>query len=559
MELNTFNKHYRPRLLKKLTSEKVELLIIGGGIAGACIFRDAAIRGIKVALVEAGDFSSGTSSRSSKLIHGGLRYLKSLAFRLVRESCGERNLHIRLNKRLVKPIPFIIPVYKNQGESRILLRLGMIAYDIISGFKNYHIHKLLSREQTLENAPGIQSNDLCGSFLYYDATVSDNRWTLETIKDGVRFSGTAINYCPVIGLLKEDDKIIGVKIKENLTGTEYTIHSECVVNATGIFSDAIRQMDQPNLKTAIKLSKGTHLVFDEADIPLNVSMAFHSPIDGRPLFLLKLDGRFLYGTSDDWDDGDPHFPKPNKKEIDYLLKSLRQFMPEAKIDRKKIQFSYSGFRPLIHDDKADKNPSNVTREYRIEISDSRLISVLGGKLTTARITATRVLRFARKQMRKNGNRQRCKTHKIAIGGTNKEIAEGLAYWVKQCPRLKNYFKVLFQRYGKDAHNICAKALSIYLGNHPNPTAKTFWAELQYVCRNEMVCTIEDLMERRAGYLNWNPKKRLERLLAGGFIIKKELGLKESEYFEQVENYKKYLNEFHAIAKLGHLESQISFS
>jgi glycerol-3-phosphate dehydrogenase len=234
-------------------------------------------------------------------------------------------------------------------------------------------------------------------------------------------------------------------------------------------------------------------------------------------------------------------------------------MPEAKIDRKKIQFSYSGFRPLIHDDKEEKNPSNVTREYHIEISDSGLISVIGGKLTTARITATRVLKFVRKQMRKNRNCPRCKTHKIPIGGANKEIVEGIAYWVKQYPRLKNYFKLLFQRYGKDAHNICAKALSIHLGNHPNPTAKIFWAELQYVCRNEMVCTIEDLMERRAGYLNWNPKKRLERLFAGGFIIKKELGLNESEYFEQVENYKKYLNEFHSIAKLGHLKSQISYS
>ena len=559
MELNTFNKHYRPRFFKKLTSEKFELLIIGGGIAGACIFRDAAIRGIKVALVEAGDFSSGTSSRSSKLIHGGLRYLKSLAFRLVRESCGERNLHIRLNKRLVKPIPFIIPVYKNQGESRTLLRVGMIAYDIISGFKNYRFHKLLSREQTLAHAPGIQGNNLCGSFLYYDATVSDNRWTVETIKDGVRFNGTAVNYCPVIDLLKEDDKIIGVKVKENLTGTEFTIRSECVVNATGIFSDAIRRMDQPDLKAAIKLSKGTHLVFDETDIPLNVSTAFHSPIDGRPLFLLKRDGRFLYGTSDDWEDGDPHFPKPSKKEVDYLLKSLQQLMPEARIDRKKIQFSYSGFRPLIHDNKTDKNPSNVNREYHIEISNSGLISVMGGKLTTARITAARVLKFVRKQTKKNGNCPRCKTHKIPIGGTNKEIAVGLAYWIKQCPELKKYFQLLFQRYGKDAHEICAKALSIHVGNHPNPRARAFWAELQYVCRNEMVCTIEDLMERRAGYLNWNPQKRLERLLAGGYIIKQELGLNESEYLAQFENYKRHLNEFHSIARLGHLESQISSS
>ena len=557
MGLNTFTKQFRPRLFKTLAAEKFDLLIIGGGITGACIFRDAALRGIKVALVEAGDFSSGTSSRSSKLIHGGLRYLKRLGFRLVRESCSERNLHLRLNKRLVKPIPFLLPVYKNQGESRALLRIGMIVYDIISGFKNYRFHKLLPRKQTLKLAPGIQGNDLCGSFLYYDATVSDNRWTLETIKDGVRFNGTALNYCPVIDLLKKNDKINGVKVKEKLTGTEFAIRAKSVVNATGIFSDAIRRMDQLNLKSTIKLSKGTHLVFDKTDVPLNVSTAFYSPIDGRPLFLIKRDGRFLCGTTDHWEDGDPHFPKPGAKEVDYLLESLQQFMPEARINRKKVQFIYSGFRPLIHEGKINNKPSKVNREYCLEISDSGLISVMGGKLTTARIIAARVLKFVRQQTGKNGNCPSCKTHKIPIGGTNEEIAEGHAYWEKQCPELKKYFRLLFERYGKDAHNICAKALRMHNGNYPNPRARAFWAELQYVCRNEMVCTLEDLMERRAGYLNWNPQKRLERLLAGGHIIKQELGLNEAEYLEQYENYKRHLEEFHSVTRLGIIESQMS--
>ncbi len=197
MGLDIFNKQSRPILFKKLYSEVFDLLIIGGGITGASIFRDAAIRGLKVALIEARDFSWGTSSRSSKLIHGGLRYLKRLGFHLARESCKERNLHIRLNKRLVEPIPFLIPIYKNQGEPKYMLRAGMLLYELVSGFNNYKWHKFLSKEQTISLAPCISKDGLTGGCFYYDAAVSDNRWTIEIIKDGVRFSGTAVNYSPV--------------------------------------------------------------------------------------------------------------------------------------------------------------------------------------------------------------------------------------------------------------------------------------------------------------------------------------------------------------------------
>ena len=177
MGLVSFNKQARPELFRKLSGETLDLLVVGGGITGASIFRDAALRGMRVGLVEAKDFASATSGRSSKLIHGGLRYLKNLVFRLAWESCHERNLHIRLNKRLVRPMPFLVPLYQERGELRALMRLGMLLYEGLSGFRNYRLHRFVSREETLSLAPALPVDGLTGGCLYYDAVVSDNRWT----------------------------------------------------------------------------------------------------------------------------------------------------------------------------------------------------------------------------------------------------------------------------------------------------------------------------------------------------------------------------------------------
>jgi len=177
MGLELFNKWSRPLISRRLSGEQFDLLIIGGGIIGASIFRDAALRGMRVALIEAQDFASGTSGRSSKLFHGGLRYLKNRGFRLAWESCHERNLHIQLNRRLVQPWPFLMPLCRGQGESRAVVRLGMLLYEMMSGFQNHHFHRFLSREETLGLAPGLALDALIGGCLYYDAIVSDNRWT----------------------------------------------------------------------------------------------------------------------------------------------------------------------------------------------------------------------------------------------------------------------------------------------------------------------------------------------------------------------------------------------
>jgi len=546
MGLELFNKWSRPQIFKRLSGEQFDLLIIGGGIIGASIFRDAALRGMRVALIEAQDFASGTSGRSSKLFHGGLRYLKNRGFRLAWESCHERNLHIQLNRRLVQPWPFLMPLYRGQGESRAMVRLGMLLYEMMSGFQNHHFHRFLSREETLGLAPGLALDALIGGCLYYDAIVSDNRWTLETVKDGVRHGGLAINHAPVTALLKDNSKVVGVTFYDQISGTSYEVRAKAVVNATGVWADRVRKLDRADVTNLVRLSKGTHLVLAEGDVPLAVSIIFLSPIDRRPLFLIKREGCFLYGTTDDWEDADPSAPVPRQQDVEYLLESLRLFIPNAELGCERVQFVYSGFRPLLSTNGQNPDPSSVGREDVIEVAPSGLITVAGGKLTTARLIAIRVLDRVITTTNHSGVWSPCQTHKLPIGGNNDEIAESLANWVKQYPWLAGYFRTLYQRYGLDAYSICAEAMKTCLGDHSDSRAGLIRAEIQYVCHHEMACTLEDLVERRAGLLHWNNETRLERLRYGAHMIRDELDMGEEEFKEQYRHYQDYLKRSHTL-------------
>ena len=546
MGLGSFNKQSRPGLFRRLSGEPLDLLIIGGGITGASVFRDAALRKMRVALVEANDFASATSGRSSKLVHGGLRYLKSLGFRLAWESCHERNLHVRAQQAPGASHALSRATLQGQGESRALMRLGMVLYEGLSGFRNYRLHRFMSREETLSLAPALPVDGLTGGCLYYDAVVSDNRWTVETVKDGVRHGGVAVNHAPLIGLLREDGKIIGGRIHDKIGGEHYEVRARAIVNATGVFADQIRRMDDPESAQLVRLSKGTHLVFAEEDVPLSVTVVFSSPLDGRSLFLAKHEGCFLYGTSDDWEEADPGAPIPSVRDIEYLLSTLDRFMPEAGLDGQKARFVYSGFRPLLCPGNGDLDSAAASREDHIEVSPSGLISVIGGKLTTARIIAIRVLDRVIERIGGSTTWSKCRTHRLSIGGTNEAVAEGLAYWVKRYPRLAWYFQILYQRYGFDAHTICREAMAIHKGLDPDPRAEPIRAEVRYVCRNEMVCTLEDLLERRAGFLYWSAEQRLERARYGARVIRAELDLTEEEFEDQFAKYKEHLTRFHSL-------------
>ena len=545
MGLELFNKQSRPQLFRRMHDEQFDVLIIGGGITGASIFRDAVLRGLRAALVEANDFGSGTSGRSSKLIHGGLRYLGSLQFRLAWEASHERNLHTALNGRLVQPWPFLIPMYRGQGWSPVTVRSAMWMYEIMSGFRNTKFHQFLGREETQSMAPGLDAEGLRGGVLYYDAIVSDSRWTLETVKDGVRNGGVALNHAPVTGFSKMGDTIESVGLHDQVGGAELVTRASVVVNATGAWTDRIRKLDRPEAADLVKLSKGTHLVFDAGDVPLNVSIVFNSPVDGRHLFLVKRDDCFLYGTTDDWESTEPDAPAPGEADVAYLLESIRRFLPYSPLGRENVRFCYSGYRALLLPSTGDNDPSSVNREDLIEIAASGLVTVVGGKLTTSRSLASRVLDQLVKKMGSDGWGP-CRTHQVPVGGGNEEMAAGLRYWVRRCPRLTGYFQTLYQRYGVDADRICAEATRIFLADGSGSAGDPVHAEVRYICRSEMVCTLQDLVEQRAGFLSWSNEMRLQRLRDSERVICDELEISEDEFEQQYRDYQGHLQRSHTL-------------
>lgn len=544
MSLELFHKHAREEILARLGEEGYDLVVIGGGITGASVFRDAVMRGMRVALVEAKDFSWGTSSRSSKLIHGGLRYLRGLGLRLARESCRERNLQLRLNRRMVRPLAFAVPAYRGQGEPDWMMRAGLMTYEVLSGFRNHRVHRRLTRTEILSMAPGLPVEGLRGGWRYYDAAVADNRWTIETVKAGVREGGVALNYAPVVGFEKHAGKLRALSVVDTLSGREVEVRARVVVNATGVFADAVRKMDDVGARSLVRLSKGTHLVFRAEDVPVAVTTVFSSPLDGRPLFLIKQDGCFLYGTTDDWEETAPDDPAPAAGDVAYLLDSLANFMPQAGLGPEKVQFVYSGFRPLLG---GGGKSAQASREDLIEVSQSGLISVVGGKLTTARLMADRVLTRVTRAI--GGKWAACRTAAEPLGGSNLAVSEGLAEWAKRCPQLTGYFRVLFDRYGLDAGPICRSALAAFTGERladgELPLA-VIQPEVEYVCRYEMACMVEDLLDRRAGFLYWSPAKRLERIRFGATVLRKELGLDSAGFAAEVRDYREHLRRFHTL-------------
>lgn len=544
--LADWNRRGRPGVLAALTAAPFDILVLGGGITGASILRDAALRGLRVALVDAGDFAGATSSRSSKLIHGGLRYLKHMGFRLARESCLERNLHMRLNKRLVRPMPFLIPLFLGRGEPRWKTRLGMLAYEALSSFANYRLHRFLSREQTLLRAPGLPQEGLQGGCLYYDAVVSDSRWTIEIVKDGVRHGGVALNHAAAVDFRRgADGRLTAAVVRDAIGGGEHEIRARAVINATGVFADRLRAVDDPGCRPLVRLSRGTHLVFAEEDVPLTMTTVFPSPIDGRPLFLAKHEGCFLYGTSDDWDGGAPDSPVPAEADLDYLFGSLRRFMPDAGLGPEHVRFAYSGFRPLL-DPGGDAPAERASREDHVEESRSGLVTVVGGKMTTARLMAERVVDRLVARLGDDPRWAGCSTQRLSIGGTNEAVAEALARAARGYPRLFGYFRVLFRRYGLDAEAIAEDAAHIAQGGHRDPRAEPQLAELKYVCRHEMVCTVEDLIDRRAGFLAWSPDRRLERARYAASAIQALLGLDARAFEEQMATYAGRLRRFNTV-------------
>ena len=363
-----------------------DVIIIGAGINGAGIARDAAMRGLKVLLLDKGDIAGGTSSASTRLIHGGLRYLEHFEFRLVRESLRERETLLRIAPHLVRPLPIAIPIYKQSKRGPATIRAGMIAYDLLSLGKSLPRHRMLSRAETLKRSPGLNSEGLIGSALYFDAQVEfPERLVSENVLAAKKCGAEVITHAPVTKLLAENGNATGVQFSAN--GETRFAHASVVINAAGPWIDRVLERAPVESPRLIGGTKGSHLVVPPFPAASTDAIYLEARSDKRPFFIIPWNGKYLIGTTDVRVEGDPDQVRTESWEIDYLLSETNLAFRDAKLNRDQILFTYVGVRPLPW--TSNDGEQSITRRHFIrEHPEIRnLFSIVGGKLTTYRSLA----------------------------------------------------------------------------------------------------------------------------------------------------------------------------
>ncbi len=377
----------RPQIINKLKNENFDILIIGGGATGAGALLEASSRGLKAALIEQSDFASETSSRSTKLIHGGVRYLENAVkkldlkeYELVRDALSERQYFLQNAPHLSNPLAIITPVYS--WFDAIYYWMGLKTYDFVAGKASFGKSEFLSYKETISLFPKINKENLKGSVRYYDGQFNDARMNLALILTAFEQGGLALNYAKVTSLIKEQETIKGAIIKDVLTDEKLVINAKVVINATGVFADSIRQMDDAAAHKLMEVSQGSHILLPPNLVPKNTGLIIPKTKDGRVLFLLPWLDKTLVGTTDEKAEiiQNPH---ATKAEIDYILEHVSQIL-DQKIAPKQVLASFSGLRPLVKPSEHVSNTASISRDHFIEVSKSHLITIVGGKWTTYR-------------------------------------------------------------------------------------------------------------------------------------------------------------------------------
>ena len=367
--------------------EEADLVVIGGGITGAGIVRDAARRGLRVVLLEQNDIAYGTSSRSSKLIHGGLRYLETYEFSLVFESVSERRVVMDLAPHLVNPLAFLFPVYQGSRKSLRMISAGMWLYDGLALFRSPKRHRTLNPGEVAQEEPLLKQDGLQGAPVYYDCSTDDARLTLETIIDATQNGAVVVNWARVDALVKNDQgRISGVIVKNARDGSLREVKAHTVINATGPWTDEVLAMSGPRKGKLLRPTKGIHIVVEREKLPVEHAVVLFHPTDNRVLFALPWGERTYVGTTDTDYDGAPGDEAATLADVDYLIAASNYYFPTKQIDRGDVISTWAGLRPLIAPDPdvGELSESQVSREHQIVIGEDGLITIAGGKLTTYR-------------------------------------------------------------------------------------------------------------------------------------------------------------------------------
>lgn len=372
--------------------KEVDLLVVGGGIVGAGIARDAARRGLSVALIEKSDLASGTSSRSSKLVHGGLRYLETYEFSLVFESVSERRILMDIAPHLVSPLGFLLPVYKESRTKLSLVNAGMWLYDGLALFRSPKRHRRLKPAEVEAAEPGLRREGLKGAPLYYDCATDDARLTVEVALDAADAGAIVATWAEALSFVSDaQGRVVGVMVKNVRTGTTKEVRAKAVVNATGPWTDRTLALAGKQSRTIVRRTKGVHIVVDFAKLPVKHAVVCFHPNDARVLFVIPWGERAYIGTTDTDFHGDPSEVYATHEDVEYLLAASNAYFPEHPLDASDVISTWAGLRPLISPPETGVKASQVSREHEILVGENGLITIAGGKLTTFRRMAGEVV------------------------------------------------------------------------------------------------------------------------------------------------------------------------
>ncbi len=503
-----------------METNEYDVIVVGGGATGSGIALDFASRGFKTLLLEQNDFSEGTSSRSTKLVHGGVRYLEAAVkkldkaqYNLVREALKERYRILKNASHLSSKLTLVTPVYKVWELPYMFA--GLSLYDIISGEKRLGKSKIISKKEVLKTFPNVKEKGLVGAVEYYDGSFNDSKLIISLLKTAEKFGAECKNYHKVEKFIYDKDKISGVIAKDKIENKEVGFKAKIVINATGVFSDVVRSLDDEKAKKRLDLSSGIHIVLDKKYLPSNKGLMIPKTKDGRVLFILPWMGKCLVGTTDESTVLSEH-PVVKDSDIDYILEHLEIYF-DLKIDKSDILSSWCGIRPLVAPED-EKDTASIVREHDIFSSKSGLISIIGGKWTTYRKMAQEAVDYAIKQNKLK--KKKCKTKKLKLIGSEISKKDLVLDDLNIDKKLKKY---LFSMYGDKIFDV------IKSSDNLEKLHKDYFhtqAELIYCIRNEFVQKPMDFLVRRTSLALIDIKASLEILDKVVAIMKKELNWSE---------------------------------
>ena len=488
--MRSFSVVHRGADIADATGEVVDVLVIGMGATGAGIALDAASRGMSVVVVDKGDVASGTSSKSSKLIHGGLRYLENLELGLVHESVVERQILQRLAPHLVRPMDFVYPVLSDTAKTA-LIGIGLTTYDVFAGLRNVKRHKRVSAAEAIDLVPPLAGSDLTRAYVYGDCATDDARLVLAVVKAARAFGATTLTYTEVVGLLEDDSRACGATVRDALSGASYDVRARHVVNATGVWVDAVRQLEDPARPASLQPSKGVHLVLDHASLPLKNASVFLPSRQGdeRSMFVIPWGRQTILGTTDTAYAGSLDAPSVDQADIDYCLSAANAVFGLA-LRQSEVVGAWAGLRPLLRAGRSD-NPSDMSRRHAVSEGPSGLLTVTGGKLTTFRRMAKDVVD---RLVARDSRQARCRTGDIQLGSSRSYVQQladltsaGLA------PELT---ELLVRQYGAAAPDVVSLAADDSLSDPLSPATAHIAAEVVYAARHEGAATLADVLSRR---------------------------------------------------------------